>query len=631
MKKKVLLLLFVAILATCIYIPRQNLFYPTKILHKTYDVLSRTVTTVKAATKENYLQSTDYGNLIGTFDDITLWWTDGVRKISRERPAPLAPQKPAIQFFAAKNEYEPMQLVVRASRNMENLTATIGRLKNAAGNRLPLQTVKIMLVDYVNIQHPTDEIGVKGFWPDPLPPLKGPFSLKKGQNQPLWILIYVPANTQGGDYTGEITLKAGTWKQVVAINLHVWDFTLPKTTHLQSAFGFAPWWVKQYHHLSDSDDIRPIWDKYFKSFAQHRISPYDPFVNNEIRTHFDEKTLTVKCDFKKFDAAGHKYLDRFGFNTFRLRVEGLGKGTFYSHSEGKIGTIRQGSPEYKKLMADYLTQIRDHLKQRNWLDKAYIYWFDEPKKKDYPFVRKTMRMLKDAAPGLTRMLTEQPEPELYGSVDLWCPVTKNFDYKIAQQRKARGERFWWYICTSPKAPYCTLFIDHYAVELRTWIWQSWKYGLDGILIWQSTYWTSPAAYPKPKWQNPYQDPMSYRSGYDTKSGEIRYWGNGDGRFIYPPKTAFQSDNKNYDEPVSSIRWEMLREGMEDYEYFWLLRQLVQKTEKKTGNTQLVQQARSLLHVPVEVTSGLKDFSSSPEPLLAHRAKIAAMIEKLKSF
>ncbi|NOY59867.1 MAG: DUF4091 domain-containing protein, partial [Calditrichaeota bacterium] len=611
----------------------QSFFSPTKILHKTYDMLNRTVTTVKAATKEDYLQSIDYGNLIGTFDGITLWWTDGVRKISRERPAPVSAEilkKPAIHFSAAKNEYEPMQLVLRASQDLENISAKAGPLVNAAGKKLPLEAVKIMLVDYVDIQHPTDEIGSKGFWPDPLPPLRGRFSLKKGQNQPLWILIYVPANTQAGDYTGEITLKAGTWKHAVAINLHVWDFTLPKTTHLQSAFGFAPWWVKQYHHLSDSDDIRPVWDKYFKSFAQHRISPYDPFVNNEIRTHFDEKTLTVKCDFSKFDAAGHKYLDQFGFNSFRLRVEGLGKGTFYSHTEGKIGTIRQGSPEYKKLMADYLTQIRDHLKQRNWLDKAYIYWFDEPKKKDYPFVRETMRMLKDAAPGLTRMLTEQPEPELYGFVDLWCPVTKNFDYKIAQQRMAKGERFWWYICTSPKAPYCTLFIDHYAVELRTWIWQSWKYGLDGILIWQSTYWTSPAAYPKPKWQNPYKDPMSYRSGYDTKSSEIRYWGNGDGRFIYPPKTAFQSNNKNYDDPVSSIRWEMLREGMEDYEYFWLLRRLVQKAEKKSGNTQLVQKARSLLHVPAQVTSGLKDFSTSPEPLFVHRAKIAEMIERLKS-
>ena len=29
--------------------------------------------------------------------------------------------------------------------------------------------------------------------------------------------------------------------------------------------------------------------------------------------------------------------------------------------------------------------------------------------------------------------------------------------------------------------------------------------------------------------------MSYESGYGEKPGEIGYWGNGDGRFLYPPR------------------------------------------------------------------------------------------------
>jgi hypothetical protein len=33
-----------------------------------------------------------------------------------------------------------------------------------------------------------------------------------------------------------------------------------------------------------------------------------------------------------------------------------------------------------------------------------------------------------------------------------------------------------------------------------------------------------------------------------------------------------------DGPVNSVRWENLRDGMEDYEYFWLLSQAINRVE-----------------------------------------------------
>ena len=85
---------------------------------------------------------------------------------------------------------------------------------------------------------------------------------------------------------------------------------------------------------------------------------------------------------------------------------------------------------------------------------------------------------------------------------------------------AEGDRFWWYVCTGPKAPYCTLFIDHPATELRVWLWQTWKRQISGILVWQTNYWTSGAAYPDNP-QNPYEDPMGWVSGYSTAAGTRR--------------------------------------------------------------------------------------------------------------
>ena len=85
----------------------------------------------------------------------------------------------------------------------------------------------------------------------------------------------------------------------------------------------------------------------------------------------------------------------------------------------------------------------------------------------------------------------------------------------------------------PTAPYLTEFIDHPGTELRLWPWQSWQYGVRGILIWATLYWSSSSAFPPPKIQDPWSDPMSYVSGYDFGLGHIGYWGNGDGRFLYP--------------------------------------------------------------------------------------------------
>jgi len=606
---------------TVVTVPRETLFvYPHNKKYSGY-AANLNITTP-------YLEKADYGYLINTDENAALWWTDATRKIGRTRAAPKE-HKPIIEFYGARNEYEPKQLVIRANSDMENVFATLSRLTHENGTTLPLESAQLLLVDYVYIQNTTDAAGSVDYWPDPLPPLKKPFSVKKGENQPIWISIKIPPNALPGDYYGAVQLKSEKWQQKIPLRLHVWDFTLPKETHLQTAFGFNASLLRRYHHLSNTDNLTVLLDKYFKNFAEHRISPYDPFVLGNIKMSIDEQTLTTRLDFGKFDALGQKYLNQTGFNSFRLNVRGLGNGSFHGHKIGQIGSFRQSGTEYEKIMTDYLSQLQDHLEKRGWLDKAYIYWFDEPEPADYDYIKETMQLIHKAAPKLTRMLTEQPEPELYGYVDLWCPKTDNYDHELAGLCRSRGEKIWWYICTSPKEPFCTLFIDHYAVELRTWIWQSWKYGLDGILVWSTNHWTSPTAFPPPQLQNPYRDPMSYMNGYGLKPGDKAFWGNGDGRFIYPPAVVFESEQKNTGGPVNSIRLEILREGLEDYEYFWLLNDLIQKVYQQKGNIPVLHQAKKLLTVPESITSSLTNFSKNPDLIYTHRTKLAEMIETLQ--
>jgi len=581
--------------------------------------------------KTPYILSADYGNLIGDFQGIQLWWTDGAQKVGKLRPVPTTAKKTAIEFFAAKNEYEPMQLVIKPNRNLNNVKVTATNLQNSKGAKILAQHIHIMLVEYVPIQNPTDAVGTVGLWPDPLPPVKRPFSIRKGENQPLWISIYVPSDVSAGDYTGELHLRAGEWEKAIPIRLRVWNFTLPQKNHLQSSFGFSASLVKKYHHLTTSKSINTVLEKYYKNFADHRISPYNPFKSNDIREIVDKNAQTVKLKFNGFDQSAKRYFDGYGFTSYRMKINGLPSGTYKIRREGNFAGYKQGSSQYKKMMSSYLIQLQCHFDQKGWLDEAYIYWFDEPEEKDYSYVKDIMSMIHQAAPKLTRMITEQPTPSLYGYVDLWCPKSSLYDHQIAEQRRKKGDRFWWYLSTSPREPYCTLFIDHYAVELRTWIWQTWKYNIEGILIWETNYWSNSAESPTSELQNPYRDPMSYSTPTATKKpDDIQYWGNGDGRFLYPPLSVFNSNIQCLEDPVNSIRWELLREGLEDYEYLWLLRSLIKKKKGSTKKSALLKQAEALLQVPEDITSTLTEFSKKPDAIFIHRMKLAKMIERLTS-
>lgn len=545
-----------------------------------------------------------------------LWWCEATYKVSQTRAVPTARSR-RVELAAARNEYEPFQLVLRPDKPLRNLRVNVSGL-NATVHR----------VEYLEVTRPTDSAGVVGWWPDPLPPFEPGTTLEAGRNHPLWITVYVPPDQAPGNYDGRIELVADGWRSTVPVRLRVWNFTLPKQSHLQTAFGLNTEMIRRYHNLETTDELRRVLDLYLENFAAHRIAPYDPAPLDPYVVKFGETNAAM--DFTAFDRACEKWLGQYGFNSIRVRLHGLGGGTFHERFPGRIGKHEQGTPEYEQLLASHARQLVEHLRQKGWLEKAYVYWFDEPDKKDYEFVADTMRRIGRVAPGLTRMLTEQPEPELFGCVDLWCPVVSRVDAQTIAARRRAGERFWWYLCCAPRAPYIGLFIDHPAVDLRVWSWLSRKWGVGGLLVWQTTYWNSAAAFPPPAMQNPWQDPMSYQQGYRMKPGQIGYWGNGDGRFLYPPNRDPANDKRKYfDGPINSLRWELLREGIEDYEYVTLLDAAIAAARQRGAPPKLIQQAEQLAQLPDAVITDDKTYNYDPQPLYRHRRQIAEMIERLQ--
>jgi hypothetical protein len=328
-------------------------------------------------------------------------------------------------------------------------------------------------------------------------------------------------------------------------------------------------------------------------------------------------------DFSEFDAAMSRYIDEFRFNGFNLVI-----------LPERLGGHERFSPEWTELYKRLMSPILEHLKQKGWLKFAYCYWVDEPSPQQYEDVKRGMAALKEACPGVRRLLTfcfdKAPVPVFYDFVDLWVPVMPLLDEERARERQALGEEVWWYVCTGPKAPYPNNFIDHPAITHRIRYWMAAKWNLDGDLYWSMTYWRGKGW----RLRNPYEDGQS-----ETPEGG--YWGNGDGRLLYPPVRQPLPENAEpvIAPPIPSLRLALIAEGIEDFCYLKLLKQLRDRgTKGKLARDEVPSQGKAVAKALKRADEALAsldrlirsqtDYERDPQKLYAERRKVAEAIERL---
>jgi len=577
-----------------------------------------------------------YGELL---DDSGIWWASSGWKIPKTRALPTK-KGGALRIETAQNEAEAAQLVLCPPKDLANVRLSCTGLEGSGGVRLTPDMLELLRVRYVPVTMPTDNTGVAAPWPDPLPPITGPLALAGGENHPFWVRVKPAKNTPAGEYNGVIHIEADGYQAAVPVRVRVFGFALPDRMTCVSAFGFGLGRAFDYQKITGDADKRKVTDQYLRALANHHITPYNPapldrfevtWTGIEPKESADPANVHCVIDWTKWDAAMQHSFDEYHFNSFVVPIEGTGSGTFYSRTEPSLLGFPESSPVYQALFKDYCVQVEQHLRAKGWLDDCYVYWFDEPEPRDYEFVMNGFNRIKNAAPGIGRMLTEQIEPELVGGPNIWCPLTPSYKKEACQARQAAGDRIWWYVCTGPKAPYAALFIDHPATDLRVWLWQTWQRGVQGILIWETLLWNSPTAYPDPKApQNPYEDPMGWECGYGNEPGR-RPWGNGDGRFLYPPEAAADGNPAApvFDPPVDTIRIEMLRDGIEDYEYMVMLKRLLAEKGAALDASKKAEY-EGLLTVPSDISESMTEFTKDPAPIEAHRHKVAEAIENISA-
>ena len=420
-----------------------------------------------------------------------------------------------------------------------------------------------------------------------------------------------------------VLLGNGSWQQ---LDTRVDDFP-PGARYVRLCARAAPWTAR-------GEGLGLVW------FDEVSVSDpesgrelvaggdFEPVVRTEPVVPLDE--IDVRLDFEAWDRAMAKAIDEYHFNTFRVLVPGLGGGTFHGTQAPSLLGFGPDTPEYPVLLERYGRALEAHLAERGWLDRAFTYWFDEPSPDQYPLVEGRLR---SPARGL-------PADRAHADGAGRARARRRARHLVLHQQRLRrrADR------GAPVHGRAVLVVRVHGTQgalrrpvhrppgpdLRVWLWQTFERGLDGILVWQTNYWTSGAAYPDPAHpQDPHADPMSWTSGYGAGPGERRPWGNGDGRFLYPPPAALdpQRSGPVLDGPVGSIRLEHLRDGIEDHEYLCLLRRRLEASGSKLDPAARARFA-ALLSVPEDITRSLTEFTADGAPIEHHRDRVARAIEAL---
>ncbi|HPD14634.1 MAG TPA: DUF6067 family protein [Planctomycetota bacterium] len=508
---------------------------------------------------------------------------DTMEKVFRDEAWTRGPAE-KLTLEAARHEVEGIQLVVAPTSKAGLRSVSIEASDLRCGRSLiPKANVTWNVVGYVKTEKPAYKAPREGWWPDPLMPA-APFDVKAGEVQPVWLSVRVPGDAPPGLYRGKVTVRAeGQPQQSLPIELRVWDFAIPKQQHLETCFLLRPDELQRFYRLKDVPV--EMYEAWMDFCLDRRICPalYD-------WSHLER-------DLERLVA---RQLERGGA-CFGLAYAWPKQGTpeeRRKHNEPQIAAIRK---------------LYDRVKARGWLPKAYVYCHDEIGKEHYDIARELYSALRAATPGLRLLQTfykDNPVPALDDVLDIWAPVTGRYRKDEMQPQQAKGDVVWWYVCCGPGKPYANLMIEWPGLDHRILLWQTWKFGVTGFLYWSLNCWRDNYK-AEPRWPEGAWDPATF---VNQQGGRHH----GDGQLLYPGPDG---------RPLSSVRLENFRDGIEDYETLWLLRDAVAKLKKAGGHEALVAEAEKALAIDDSVVKDLTHFTQDPRALRAARAALASLVER----
>lgn len=281
-------------------------------------------------------------------------------------------------------------------------------------------------------------------------------------------------------------------------------------------------------------------------------------------------------------------------------------------SSGKTQTVTLSpeSQEYADTVVRFFRLAREHFAELGWAERAYLQGYDEPAQ-DAALLAEIKRfydLARKGWPNLRTLITAAPQsyPALHGSIGIWCPLTPHHDDAVAVERRRLGEEVWWYVCCGPTAPWANFFLDQPGAAHRVLFWQTFLRRSDGLLYWGVNHW--------PGFHVPTMEPLPEEQRWPNVPWDDK-GRNGDGYFLYPGP----------DGPITSLRFEIMRDGVEDYDALRMLEALVGENEDRAP-LDLRQDAREALTIGPEISRTMTSYPDDATAMVSRRRVVNELIE-----
>ncbi len=557
----------------------------------------------------NKLRYTSYKNWENE-SDFGITVTHSMNKIRRDGKYEF-PVSDKINLSAARNEYESFQLVVQPfGKDITGLSVTASDLVNEQGDIIPESYIDISWIEYNLIdRQPSYVIDYEGWHPDPLMPVNDPIDIQGEEiSRPFWITIYVSNDVAPGTYRGTIQYETDEGSgPAVSIEMKVWDFELPTEPHLKTHTWDGLETMGDFYGV---DEVPLEWYLNFcEVLLKNKMSPGFAGVN-----YVDQNPEKKgKYDFSKVEEVLEFCMER---GLTRYSMIQMRKG-FYTDEE-------------KKDVYRFIHEYAKFLRKKGWLEKALIEVWDEPTIVRLPAVIQRAKDLREMDPDLTLQLFAfghkefdfwDPEAKKYGLVDLidiWAP----WPLVESPESQEKGIEIWSYFCTLARSNSPNFYIESTPVYKRSIAWHSWMFGVDAFEHWSTNSYsrnTFPGEPVSSKWPNRLWDSRTYMNFH------------GEGQLVYPGPNGVC---------IPSMRLEVFRDGMDDYEYLYKLNELIGRCEQEKPEKDLTE-FRNLLNVedymlikyPKEYTMTQENtirYPNEPERFFETRERLADAIIELQN-
>jgi len=371
--------------------------------------------------------------------------------------------------------------------------------------------------------------------------------------------ITIPAEQliEKGSYKVSVSVKGQDISYSGNFHINVHDVHLPDAN--DSKFFYTNWFnlgkmETQYQLERWSDDWFDMLHKYAALMAHGRQNSIS--IPGELITY---KNGTFKLDEDKmlrfinvFRAHGFKYFES-------AHIMNRGDNDDWGDAELKVALSKKRyyTENGKADVAQLITLIKNFTTRNNLTNNWLQHISDEPTAVNAACYKDVAKQLKSIFPEIRIMDATNARESLAGAIDIWCPIINDFQENetFFRGREAKGEQVLVYTCLIPGGKWLNRTLDQEKLRQVYFGWGAAHYNTGGYLHWGLNQYFA----------DPYK--QSVVKHHAPGAAANNFLPAGDTHIVYPGGEG----------PLSSIRFESHRLGIEDYD---LLQLLKEKNEKK---------------------------------------------------